>query len=99
MAKQLALTHRRVLAARRAQSTVEDMEEQRDFAGERDVRELVARFAAQFPDAALTELAGRLLRDQATRSRWDALVGEIVACAVYNKIPLTAAEDLVLRSP
>ena len=68
-----------------------------DPTAHRAIRELVARFAAQFPEDALSGLAARLLRDEATRVRWDALVGEVVACAVYNGIPLEKAEEIVLR--
>jgi hypothetical protein len=64
---------------------------------QRAVRELVAQFAAQFSEAALAGLALRLLRSDATRERWDILVGEIVACAVYNQIPLGEAEAIVLQ--
>jgi hypothetical protein len=73
------------------------MDEDRD-SEQRTVRELVARFAPQFPDAALAELAARLLADKATRARWDALVGEVVACAVYNHVPLADAEAIVVRA-
>jgi hypothetical protein len=68
-----------------------------DPASQRVVRELVARFAAQFPETALSDLASRLLRSESTRARWDVLVGEVVACAVYNKIALEEAEGIVLR--
>ena len=62
-----------------------------------NVRELVARFAGQFPEAALVELAARLLHTEASRPRWDAVLGEVVACAVYNKISLEQAETLITK--
>jgi hypothetical protein len=70
-----------------------------DPSAQRAVRELVARFAAQFSEAALADLAARLLRAEATRDRWEVLVGEVVACAVYNEITLSEAEGIVLRGP
>jgi hypothetical protein len=67
-----------------------------DPSSHRAVREFLARFATQFSETALLALAARLLRSESTRARWEVLVGEVVACAVYNKIPLEAAERLVL---
>lgn len=59
------------------------------------LRELVARFAGQFPEAALVELAGRLLRADPAGSRWAEVLGDVVACAVYNQISLEQAEQLI----
>ena len=61
------------------------------------VRQLVAQFAAQFPETALAELAIRLLSLEAARSRWEALLAEVVACAVYNQISLEQAEEIIVR--
>jgi hypothetical protein len=61
------------------------------------VRELVARFATQFPETALTELAARLLRSEIWRAQWDVLLGEVVACAIYNRIPLEQAEKMIVK--
>lgn len=69
-----------------------------DPTSQRVVRELVARFATQFPETALSDLAARLLASDTTRARWDVLVGDVVACAIYNQIALEEAEGIVLRS-
>jgi hypothetical protein len=65
---------------------------------ERDaVREIVARYAANFPASEITELAARLLKSEQTRSTWDRLLGEVVACAIYNDVGLAEAERLAVR--
>lgn len=75
------------------------MSQLEDLAERDSVRAIIVRYAANFPASEITELASRLLHSERTRNAWERILGDVVACAVYNGVDLAKAEQLAVRPP